>query len=308
MADGWLRAVVDVFGRRPELQAVYGGQLREVDAVQTWMLFEPFDELRLLEGNFIDVGAFAHRPMPEVQFRSDVDGLEDWDFILSVSRSHQIAPVPVIASVYLERAPGRLTIAPNHHEDEEKVRAAAVRERLADPAFVEHAIRSMSRDAGELSAPGAVTANDSESLAVAIRNVAQRCGEHARLLAWGIEEDGWDVDQRLGALGVVGEWLVVGPDAGPLDHGRAFDVVLVGCSHPGGSVVELSTLLADGGVLLVHHPDPSLPERVAQTIGSWRPFGDEWWVGSNVTTDFADIVPIRALLRGMRRTSPLRRV
>ena len=49
MADGWPCAVVEVLGRCPGLDAVYGGQLREVERIEPWLLLEPFDELRLLE-------------------------------------------------------------------------------------------------------------------------------------------------------------------------------------------------------------------------------------------------------------------
>lgn len=126
----------------------------------------------------------APRPVPEIRFSTDVNGLEDWDFIFSVSKHHRIAPVPVIGSVYLERASGRLTLAPDHHRDERRIRAAVVRERVADPSFADRAVRSIQQDAGvrALPAPGDVTANDIESLTLAIRNVAQVGDEPVRLL------------------------------------------------------------------------------------------------------------------------------
>ena len=127
MSDGWLRAVVEVLGRQHELRAVYGAQLREVDAAEPWLLLEPFDELRLLEGNFIDIGAFAHRPIGGVAHRPDIRGLEDWDFILSVGETHTPVALPVIASIYLTGAGGRMTLGSDQSDDEEFIRSSAVR-------------------------------------------------------------------------------------------------------------------------------------------------------------------------------------
>lgn len=358
MSDGWLRAVVEVFGRQPELNAVYGAQLREVDATEPWLLLEPFDELRLLEGNFIDIGAFAHRPIGGVAHRPDVRGLEDWDFILAVSETHTPVPLPVIASVYLTRAGGRRTLVPDQYEVEEFVRSSAVRKRLADTEFVERAIRAIA-DGDPLSndeSADAVTGRDVEMLLNTVRSISQRRAGPIWILEWGTSQssetirralpdfdvhwlsvrhsvhdldesvDSSDTDKstarfdastadanriRKAALGspLTEIWFAVDPssdaeqyDLLPAQLGIEFDVILIDGPAQRERLRHARDTISSTGLVLLHGQDPSWHDTRVDEFESWCPIGDAFWVGSVVDTDFTDVVPFRALLRGVRRT------
>ncbi len=366
MSEGWLRAVVELLGRRPEVSAVYGAQLREVDATEPWLLLEPFDELRLLEGNFIDIGAFAHRPIDGVAHRHDVHGLEDWDFILSVSEVHTPIPLPVIASIYLTRAHGRLSVASGHSAVEELVRSSAVRKRLADTEFVDRAVRSIVDDPlSETRSSGLITTRDEEMLLNTVRSVSQRRDGPIWILEWGTSLGSESLRRALSDFDVhwlrmrhrVGhpgdpvdaadtEWSTSRLDAAAADVTRVreavsesgstdicFDVDLETTSQdtdpssyseryvllPAQLGIEFDVILIDGpaqreclqqageivssaGLVLLHGPDPSWHDTQVDEFESWCPIGDGFWVGSTVETDYTDVIPFRALLRGMRRT------
>ncbi len=316
MSDGWLRAVVEVLGRQHELHAVYGAQLREVDAAEPWLLLEPFDELRLLEGNFIDIGAFAHRPIGGVAHRPDVRGLEDWDFILAVAETHTPVALPVIASIYLTGAGGRRTLAPEQNEVEEFIRSSAVRRRLADAEFVERAIRSIVDDDPLSNEPAdVVTGRDVEMLLNTLRSISQRRDGPIWMLEWGASQSSETIRRALSDFDV--HWLSVRHSVVDLGHsvdssgtetsasrvdGIVFDVILIDGPAQRERVRHAREFISSTGLVLLHGPDRSWHHTDVDEFESWSPIGDAYWVGSTAETDFTDVVPFRALLRGMRRT------
>ena len=358
MSDGWLRAVVEVLGRQPEVRAVYGAQLREVDAAEPWLLLEPFDELRLLEGNFVDIGAFAHRPIDGLSHRSDIQGLEDWDFVLSVSELHTPIPLPVIASIYLTRAYGRMTIGSDHSADEELVRSSAVRKRLADTEFVERALRSIAQDdpVSDAGSSDLIATVDVEMLLNVVRSISQRRDGPIWILEWGTSQrsetirralpdfdvhwlrvrrpvddlddsvDSSDTDRsarrfdasttdanrvREAVMGspLTEVWFANDPSSDseryvllPAQLGIEFDVILIDGPAQRERVRHARDTISSTGLVLLHGPDPSWHHTHVDEFESWSPIGDAFWAGSTVETDFTDVVPFRALLRGIRRT------
>ena len=78
MANGWLRAVAEFFGRRTDVDVAYGAQIRleapNATGSEPQVLFEPFDEIRLTEGNYIDTGVIAHRAGLGVEHPAGVRG------------------------------------------------------------------------------------------------------------------------------------------------------------------------------------------------------------------------------------------
>lgn len=365
MSDGWLRAVVEVLGRRPEVNAVYGAQLREVDTVDPWLLLEPFDQLRLLEGSFIDIGVIAHRPIDGVAHPDDARGLEDWVFLMSLSEMCTPVPLPVIASVYLSGAAGRRTLTAARSEIEEFVRSSAVRPRLDDPEFVERALRSIEDDDRSTGFGGSARNpdHDTEMLIQVVRNISHRSDAPIRILEWGLTHGSESVrsslsdpdvrwlrmQQRAGHVGdaaysAVAERSVPQLDAStaatrrvresvaesplaeiwidsdlethedveppsppgryvqlPTELGVEFDVVIIDGPGPRECVRRAREILSSTGLVLLNGPDPRWHDTDVEEFTSWRPIGDEFWVGSTVDTDFTGVVPIRALLRGMRR-------
>jgi hypothetical protein len=114
MAPGWLRAIAVALQERPELNAVYGAQLRSGERVVPggpFLLFEmPFDWPLLLERNFIDLGVVAHRHGLEgLSFDEDLSRLIDWDYVVTLAGRFGIEPLPVVASFYTTDAPSRIT-------------------------------------------------------------------------------------------------------------------------------------------------------------------------------------------------------
>jgi hypothetical protein len=362
MTDGWLRAVVESLVRSPELSTVYGGQLREMDGPRPWLLLEPFDELLLLEGNFIDIGAFAHRAIAGLGFRSEVDGFEDWDFILSFSEEHSIVPLPTIASVYMTSALGRVSVASGRHEVEEAVRSRAVRRRLADPVFVDRALRTLSATAPPRHSTGdeMVTFNDVEALVGIIRSVGRRREGPIRILVWDTRRGLEPVRAALGLHRLDVHWLLIGLESEPVQSsgsdepvhwfdgsttdpvrlaeavlewpvtdvafdatvavppsdldpstepyaslparmGLSFDVVIIGGIEQRECLSVASQVVAEDGVVLLRAAESVWRDVEVGEFESWCAIGGEFWIGSLVQTDFTDLVPIRALLRGIGR-------
>ena len=125
MAPGWLRAVVDYTGRHPECDVLYGAQVREIEPGETelhgdravaglHLLFvDPFDQHRMLEHNFIDLGSLAvRRSHPELHFDERLDVFIDWELIVRLTLTTAPHPVPVIASLYRAGASGRISATP----------------------------------------------------------------------------------------------------------------------------------------------------------------------------------------------------
>ncbi len=96
MGRGWLRAVAEFLGRNEAVDVVYGAQLRLEGGAdsQPFVLFEPYDEVRLAESNFIDAGVIAHRAGLSVQHTAGVRGVDDWRFLLDLRGAHDSVAAP----------------------------------------------------------------------------------------------------------------------------------------------------------------------------------------------------------------------
>jgi Glycosyl transferase family 2 len=133
MAPGWLRAATVAFQEQPDLNAVYGAQLRSREAGspgEASLLFvSPFDWERLIEGNFIDLGAVAHRHKLEgLSFDEELRRLNDWDYVVALAGRFGIEPLPVVASFYTTTAPSRMT----HGSGSVEAEVADLRRRFRD--------------------------------------------------------------------------------------------------------------------------------------------------------------------------------
>jgi hypothetical protein len=129
----WLHAVAWAFERHPERGVLYGAQAVQEDAPapgagpldrKLWIRFEPWDRARLERGNYIDLGAVAHRrDLPEARFDERIAQLEDWDLLLRLTRDGAPLELPVVCGTYRSDAPGRMTRAADPPPSEELVRA-----------------------------------------------------------------------------------------------------------------------------------------------------------------------------------------
>jgi hypothetical protein len=127
----WLHAVAWAFQRHPEKSILYGAQAVQEDGPgggpldrRLWIRFEPWDRERLERGNYVDLGAVAHRhPLPEARFDEGVTPLEDWDLLLRLTRSAPPLELPVVCGTYRSDAPGRMTATPESARSQERIRA-----------------------------------------------------------------------------------------------------------------------------------------------------------------------------------------
>jgi hypothetical protein len=138
MAPGWLRAVAVAFQDRPDLNALYGAQLRcgeSTSAGERFLLFvSPFDWPRLIQGNFIDLGVVAHRKGLEgIAFDESLTRLIDWDYVVQLASRFGIEPLPVVASFYTTDAPMRISERETFEEHAEVLRRR-FRETFGAPA------------------------------------------------------------------------------------------------------------------------------------------------------------------------------
>jgi septal ring factor EnvC (AmiA/AmiB activator) len=129
----WLHAVVWAFETHPERTVLYGAQAVQESAEapgagplerRVWIRFEPWDRDRLERGNYIDLGAVAHRrELPDVHFDESVTPLEDWDLLLRLTRQAAPLELPVVSGTYRSDAPGRVTPASDPTRSQELIRA-----------------------------------------------------------------------------------------------------------------------------------------------------------------------------------------
>lgn len=109
----WLERAAQFLDSDPDLDIVYGVQLRDVERSSTdkrWFL-EPFDLDRLAQGNFIDLNQVVHRASG-IRFDRALRRLVDWDYVLRLigDAPQRVAAVDAIASVYLVDEPDRISV------------------------------------------------------------------------------------------------------------------------------------------------------------------------------------------------------
>ena len=112
----WLHAVAWAFERHPERTVLYGAQAVQEDAAgpgagpldrRLWVRFEPWDRARLERGNYVDLGAVAHRrDLPEARFDERISQLEDWDLLLRLTRDAAPLELPVVCGTSRSDAQG----------------------------------------------------------------------------------------------------------------------------------------------------------------------------------------------------------
>ncbi len=131
MAAEWLRGVVWALHTHPGVDVVYGALLAEQRGgdggafgrpLHVW--FEPWDRERLEAGNITDLGALAHRAgLPEAHFTDDVEGYEDWDLLLRLTRTRPPLALPLLAGVYRVPPVSHVSDRPGARAAFERVRA-----------------------------------------------------------------------------------------------------------------------------------------------------------------------------------------
>jgi hypothetical protein len=211
MGRGWLRAVAEFLGRNDAVDVVYGAQLRLEDGAdsQPFVLFEPYDEVRLAESNFIDAGVIAHRAGLSVQHTAGVRGVDDWRFLLDLAEVTTPWSLPVIASIYLTTSPNRDSQRPDHHVSEESTRSHSAHRRLLDDRFVDAALRSTRAGTSyQVGSPvPTLTRLDGEVLLFVLVALARRHPRPLRVVDWGADQRAAAIVQFLANASLETNWL-----------------------------------------------------------------------------------------------------
>jgi glycosyltransferase involved in cell wall biosynthesis len=132
MHPAWLRSVVWALTSRPEVDLVYGAQIREdalhvsgdAHATLPWLTLAPYDRRRLERVSFIDRNAIAHRAgLPGARFDETLGACGDWALSLALTEERDPLPLPVLATLYTTSSNDRLTGSARVHRAEARIRA-----------------------------------------------------------------------------------------------------------------------------------------------------------------------------------------
>lgn len=132
MDPNWLRGVAWGFSRWPETELLYGARIVEDGAARNGVAsgampvldWQPFDRARLESANYIDMNVIAHRAdLPGAYFDPDRKSSIDWELVLRLTANRAPLELPVIACLYSNYAPGRMSDRPTYVQENQLVRA-----------------------------------------------------------------------------------------------------------------------------------------------------------------------------------------
>ncbi len=132
MDPHWLRGVAWGFSRWPKTEILYGARIIEDGAARDRIAsgampaldWQPFDRARLESSNYIDMNVIAHRAnLPGAHFNPDRQAPIEWEMVLRLTVRKAPLELPVIACLYANFAPGRLSDSPSYVQENRLVRA-----------------------------------------------------------------------------------------------------------------------------------------------------------------------------------------
>jgi glycosyltransferase involved in cell wall biosynthesis len=100
--EEYLKTMMGAFLELSDAEAIYSGQLiydHDWNKV-SGIMFGTYNKSLLYNRNYISLSAFAHKKslIYEIQFEESLYTLEDWHFILNVSKNHKMYSIPVLQS------------------------------------------------------------------------------------------------------------------------------------------------------------------------------------------------------------------
>jgi glycosyltransferase involved in cell wall biosynthesis len=108
-SQDYLLIMANALRERPEASSAYCGvRVVNVAEARAVLCLRPYERASLLQRNYVDINAFVHlRSLVEQRggFRTDVDGLEDWELVLRYTEGR--APVHVecvLVTYYVDRS------------------------------------------------------------------------------------------------------------------------------------------------------------------------------------------------------------
>jgi glycosyltransferase involved in cell wall biosynthesis/uncharacterized small protein (DUF1192 family) len=132
MDPDWLRGVAWGFARWPDTELLYGARIIEDGAARGGLAsgampildWQPFDRARLETSNYIDMNVLAHRAgLPEARFDPAMRSSIEWLMLLRLTAKRAPLELPVIACLYSNYAPNRLSDRPTYVQENQLVRA-----------------------------------------------------------------------------------------------------------------------------------------------------------------------------------------
>jgi len=118
MDPEWLRSVAWAFARWPDKDLLYGARIVEDSAARHGvpsgamprMEWLPYDRANLEFANYIDMNAIAHRAgLRQARFDPSLRSSIEWEMLLRLTAEHAPLELPVIACLYSNFAPNRLS-------------------------------------------------------------------------------------------------------------------------------------------------------------------------------------------------------
>ena len=128
----WLRGVAWAFERWPDTELLYGARIvedgparnRTASGAMPALDWLPFDRARLELSNYIDMNVIAHRAgLKEARFDPALQSSIEWDMLLRLTADRAPLELPVIACLYSNYAPNRLSDRITYLEENNLVRS-----------------------------------------------------------------------------------------------------------------------------------------------------------------------------------------
>jgi glycosyltransferase involved in cell wall biosynthesis len=128
----WLHGVAWGFSRWPDAQLLYGARIVEDGPARDRMPsgampsleWQSFDRKRLEQSNYIDMNVIAHRNgIPEARFDPAIRSSIEWEMLLRLTARHVPLELPIVACLYSNYAPNRLSDSAQYLEENRFVRS-----------------------------------------------------------------------------------------------------------------------------------------------------------------------------------------
>lgn len=128
----WLRAVAWGFTRWPDTELLYAARIvedgparnREPSGAMPALEWTPYERARLEQSNYIDMNVIAHRAgLAEARFDPLLRSSIEWDMLLRLTARRAPLELPVIACLYSNYAPDRLSDRATYLDENRMVRA-----------------------------------------------------------------------------------------------------------------------------------------------------------------------------------------
>ena len=98
----YLKSMVGAFMELPDSQAIYSGNYLFNKNKLLAIIFGVYNKALLYNKNYISLSAFAHKKevINKIKFDESMDFLENWGYIISISKNFKMYSIPILQSVY----------------------------------------------------------------------------------------------------------------------------------------------------------------------------------------------------------------